>query len=390
MSVPHPQKISIFGATGSIGKSTLDLVFATPSAFDVIAVTAEKNADELAEIALKTNAKYAVIADETHHSTLKNLLHGTKTIVLSGKQGLLEAAKIHVDIVVSAIVGLAGLEVTYAAIPYCKKLALANKESIVAAGEQILFLANQHDTKILPVDSEHSAIFQVFEETNRARLHKLILTASGGPFRQLPAAEFAHISVENALKHPNWKMGAKITIDCATLANKGLELIEAALLFNVAADQIDVVVHPESIIHSLVAYQDGSTLAQLGMPDMRTAISYALSWPTRCATSVQPLNLAEIKNLSFEAPDLERFPALRLAREALTSGQTQRIIFNTANEVAVDHFLKGSISFMGIPRVIERLLEKVSSQSISTIADVVDFDQQLRLKAKEMITKSTY
>ncbi len=384
------QKISIFGATGSIGTSTLALIFANPSAYEVIAITAEKNVKELAKIALKTKAKYAVIADKSLHQTLQNLLQGAKTIALSGRDGLLEAAKIHVDIVVSAVVGLAGLEVTYAAIPYCKKLALANKESIVAAGEQILSLAHQHGTKILPVDSEHSAIFQVFEETNRAHLHKLILTASGGPFRQLPAAEFAHISVEKALKHPNWKMGAKITIDCATLANKGLELIEAALLFNVPADQIDVVVHPESIIHSLVAYQDGSTLAQLGMPDMRTAISYALSWPNRCATSVQPLNLADIRNLSFEAPDLERFPALRLARESLIRGQTQRIIFNTANEIAVDHFLNGTISFMGISKIIEQLLEKTSSKPLSTIEDIVDFDQQLRLKTKEMITQITF
>lgn len=388
--MPLTQKISIFGATGSVGTSTLALIYDNPSAYEVIAITAEKNVEELAKIALKTKAKYAVIADVTCHQTLENLLQGTKTIVLSGRNGLVEAAKIHVDTLVSAVVGVAGLEVTYAAIPYCKKLALANKESIVAAGEQILFLASQHGTKILPVDSEHSAIFQVFEETNRARLHKLILTASGGPFRQLPAAEFAHISVEKALKHPNWKMGAKITIDCATLANKGLELIEAALLFNVTADQIDVVVHPESIIHSLVAYQDGSTLAQLGMPDMRTAISYALSWPARCATSVQPLNLAEIKNLSFEAPDLERFPALRLAREALISGQTQRIIFNTANEVAVEYFLKGAISFMGISKIIECLLEKTLTQPLSTIADIVDFDQQLRLKTKEMIAQTTF
>lgn len=383
-----PQKISIFGATGSIGQSTVDLVLATPLAFEVVAVTADKNAKKLAEIAIKTKAQYAVIADKSQQTLLETFLHGTTIQVLSGKQGLLEVAKIPVETVVSAIVGLAGLEVTYAAIPFCKKLALANKESIVAAGEQILSLAHHHGTKIVPVDSEHSAIFQVFEESNRAQLHKLILTASGGPFRQLPAEEFAHITVERALKHPNWEMGAKITIDCATLANKGLELIEAALLFNVSAAQIDIVVHPQSIIHSLVAYRDGSTLAQMGAPDMRTAISYALNWPHRGTTTVKPLDLIEISTLSFEAPDLDRFPALGLAREALIQGQASRIIFNTANEVGVDFFLKRLISFNEIPKIIESLLKKSLLPTLSTINDVIDFDQQLRHQAQEMIAQS--
>lgn len=384
------QKISIFGATGSVGQSTIDLILENPLAFEVTAITAGKNVGKLAEIAIKTQAKYAVIADATQLTLLEELLQNTGIQALSGKEGLLEVAKLSVDTVVSAIVGLAGLEVTYASIPFCKKLALANKESIVAAGEQILFLAHQHDTKIIPVDSEHSAIFQVFEEPNRSHLHKLILTASGGPFRQLPAHEFSQITVEKALRHPNWEMGAKITIDCATLANKGLELIEAALLFNVAADQIDIVVHPQSIIHSLVSYQDGSTLAQLGVPDMRTAISYALYWPKRAATTVKTLDLVEIGNLSFEAPDLNRFPALKLARQALIEGQTSRVVFNTANEVAVASFLKQEISFNGIPKLIETLLEKTVMPCLSTIKDVIDFDQQLRLEAKKMITQTPF
>lgn len=385
-----PQKISVFGATGSIGESTIDLLLSTPALFEVIALTAKKNARKLAELAIKTKAKYAVIEDTDQYPVLQKILEGTNINVLIGKKGLLEAAKIPVDIVVSAIVGLAGLETTYSAIPYCKKLALANKESIVAAGEQILSLATRHNTKILPVDSEHSAIFQVFEELNRPHLDKLILTASGGPFRQLAQEEFNHITVDKALKHPNWDMGAKITIDCATLANKGLELIEAALLFNVPEKQIDVVVHPESIIHSLVAYQDGSTLAQLGNPDMRTAISYALSWPVRSITTVKPLNLIEIGKLTFEAPDLKRFPALRLARQALLHGQGQRIIFNTVNEVAVDHFLMRKISFIQIPEIIERVLENTSPPPLENVGDVIDFDQKLRDYTQQIIKRTEF
>ncbi|WP_032112245.1 1-deoxy-D-xylulose-5-phosphate reductoisomerase [Candidatus Paracaedibacter symbiosus] len=380
-----PQKISIFGATGSIGQSTLDLVGATPDAFKVIALTAQKNVTKLADAAIQTGAQYAVIADSSQYETLNNLLVGTKTTVLCGKEGLLEVAQIEVDTVISAVVGLAGLEMTYAAIPYCRKLALANKESIVAAGEQILALATEHSTKIVPVDSEHSAIFQVFEEQNRAQLNKLILTASGGPFRCLASAEFANITVEKALKHPNWDMGAKITIDCATLANKGLELIEAALLFNVPEHQIDVIVHPESIIHSLVAYQDGSTLAQLGMPDMRTAISYALGWPYRHKTLVKPLNLIEMGKLTFEAPDLTRFPALRLARQALKNCQGQRIIFNTANEIAVENFLNHRLSFIEIPKIIEMMLEKTTPPKLNCVADVIDFDRYLRHHTQQII-----
>lgn len=386
--MPFSQKISIFGATGSIGKSTLDLILATPEAFEVVALTAQKNAKKLAEFAVKTNAKYAVIEDTTQFALLQKLLEGTNIAALTGKEGFLEVAKIPTNIVVSAIVGLAGLEATYAAIPYCKKLALANKESIVAAGEQILALAAKHHTKILPVDSEHSAIFQVFEESNRSHLDKLILTASGGPFRNLDQKDFEHITVDNALKHPNWDMGAKITIDCATLANKGLELIEAALLFDVPETKIDIVVHPESIIHSLVAYKDGSTLAQLGFPDMRTAISYALAWPSRSFTSVKPLNLVEVGKLTFEAPDLKRFPALKLARQALIHGQGQRIIFNTANEVAVDYFLTGKLSFTQIPKVIELMLEKTASSSLNNVNDIIDFDQELRHRTQEIIRQT--
>lgn len=385
-----PQKISVFGATGSVGQSTLDILTATPTAFEVIALTAKKNAKKLAELAIKVKAKFAVIEENAQYPTLQKLLAGTNITALTGKEGLLETAQISVDIVVSAIVGLAGLETTYAAIPHCQKLALANKESIVAAGEQILALAAQHHTKIIPVDSEHSAIFQVFEESNRPYLHKLILTASGGPFRQLPHQEFAHITVEKALKHPNWDMGAKITIDCATLANKGLELIEAALLFNVPENQIDIVVHPESIIHSLVAYQDGSTLAQLGTPDMRTAISYALAWPNRCPTTVKPLDLIEVSKLTFETPDLTRFPALALARQALIHGQGQRIIFNTVNEVAVEHFLARKISFTRIPEMIKQMLESTSPPSFNNIGDIIDFDRKLRHDTQQIIHQTEF
>lgn len=380
------KKISIFGATGSIGKSTLDLVLANKEDFNVIALSAHKNAEKLADISLKTKAKYAIIDDKTQLPLLKQRLHNTETIVLSGDEGLLEAAQIQTDIIVSAIIGIAGLKVTYACIPYCKKLALANKESIVAAGEQILSHAQTHGTKIIPIDSEHSAIFQVFEESQRLNLHKLILTASGGPFRTLLKEDFPKITVEKALKHPNWNMGAKITIDCATLANKGLELIEAALLFDVESSMIDVVVHPESIIHSLVSYKDGSTLAQLGDHDMRTAISYALGWPNRLKNTVKPLDLIEIGKLTFESPNLDKFPALKLARFALETGQAHRIIFNTANELAVEYFTQRKIPFTAIPQVIETLLENIIPQSINTVEDVSNFDQIIRIKSCDLIS----
>lgn len=379
------KKISIFGVTGSIGQSTVDLILAQPDDYEVIAVSADKNYEKLAQLAHQLKAQYAVLRDTSYVPALENLLEGSNITVLSGKEGLKKAAQIPVDTVVSAIVGLAGLEVTYTAIPYCKKLALANKESIVAAGENILSLAANHGTALLPVDSEHSAIFQVFEPSHRSTLHQIILTASGGPFRQLPLTDFPQITVEKALKHPNWDMGAKITIDCATLANKGLELIEAAILFQVPSSQIDVVIHPQSIIHSLVSYQDGSTLAQLGTPDMRTAISYALEWPQRKKTSVRPLNLVEIGHLTFEAPDEIRFPALKLARQALEAGQASRLIFNTANEVAVDAFIKKQISFQAISQVIEKTLEIPSPALLETVDHILNFDQQLRTKTLEII-----
>lgn len=372
------KKISIFGATGSIGQSTFDLILANPSDFDVIALSAHKNAEKLAEMCLKTQAKYAVITDETQLPTLKKKLENSGIIALAGNKELLEIAIIPTDIVVSAIIGIAGLKATFACLPYCKVLALANKESIVAAGEQILEEAAKFKTRIIPVDSEHSAIFQVFEESQRSKLDKIILTASGGPFRTLPLEEFSKITVQQALKHPNWDMGAKITIDCATLANKGLELIEAAILFNVRSSMIDVVVHPESIIHSLVTYQDGSTLAQLGSPDMRTAISYALGWPNRIKTTVKPLNLVEIGKLTFETPNTDKFPALKFARQSLESGQAHRIIFNTANEIAVEKFIQHQIPFIAIPQVIETMLEKIVPPSLNSIEDISNFDELIR------------
>lgn len=354
-----PVRVSVLGATGSVGVSTLDVIASkTPGApeFKVVALTANKNVEALAKSAIETRAEMAVIADPSLYGQLRNLLSGTGIEAAAGADALCAAAARPADIVVAAIVGIAGLPATLAAVQQGAKVALANKESMVCAGPLLRAEAARTGARFLPIDSEHNAIFQVLDR--QERVEKLILTASGGPFRNASLSEMAAATPEQAIAHPNWDMGAKISVDCATMMNKGLELIEAAYLFDVPEDRIDVLVHPQSIIHSLVSYDDGSVLAQLGLPDMRTPISYALSWPARMPLpGLERLDLAKIGRLEFMPPDPQRFPALRIARQAVSAGGGAPIVLNGANEVAVAAFLQRRIGFLTIAQVAGEVLE---------------------------------
>jgi 1-deoxy-D-xylulose-5-phosphate reductoisomerase len=352
-------RVSILGATGSVGLSTLDVVTSNaPGApeFDVVAVTANTSVDELARAAIRVRAEVAVIVDASLYRELKSLLAGTGIEVAAGAEALVEAAVRPADRLVAAIVGIAGLPSTLAAVRQGTTVALANKESLVCAGALLQEEARRSGAKLLPIDSEHNAIFQVLDRAER--VEKLILTASGGPFRSTPLGEMAAVTPEQACAHPNWAMGAKISVDCATMMNKGLELIEAAYLFGIPEARIEVLVHPQSIVHSLVAYDDGSVLAQLGLPDMRTPISYALSWPNRMPLpGLERLDLAKIGRLDFLPPDLQRFPALKVARAAISAGGGAPIMLNGANEVAVAAFLQRRIGFLTIAQVASDVLE---------------------------------
>ncbi len=363
--------LSILGATGSIGESALRIVRNHPGRFQIHALTGHKNATLLARLAHEFKPQVIAIADLSAYSLLKELTADLNIPVLAGEKGVIEAVQSPVDVVLSAISGIAALQPTYAAMDYCKVLALANKESIVAAGPLMLEKAQQAQVTIIPVDSEHNAIFQVWEESQRISIEKIILTASGGPFRTLAYDQFSKITPAQALKHPNWSMGAKVTIDSATLMNKALELMEAHHLFQMPEDQIDVVVHPQSIVHSLVAYADGSVLAQLGTPDMVTPISYALGWPNRLETDVKRLQLHEIATLTFEPVDLQKFPSLHLARQCLKSAPSLSIIFNSANEYAVEAFLRRKISFLEIYQLINQEMDHHKPLPISSIEDVI-------------------
>jgi 1-deoxy-D-xylulose-5-phosphate reductoisomerase len=371
------RSLSILGATGSIGESTLRVLRQHTNRFHLHVATGHQNAFRLAQIAHEFKPKVIAIADSNQYQTLKELTRDLNVTILSGNDGVEEAARHHVDIVLSAITGVAALKPTFIALRHCRVLALANKESIVAAGPLILEEAKLQNTKIIPVDSEHNAIFQVFENDQRAAVDKIILTASGGPFRTLSLEHFASITPEQALKHPNWSMGAKITIDSATLINKALELIEAHHLFQMPENKIDIVIHPQSIIHSLVSYADGSTLAQLGMPDMCTAIAYALGWPTRLRTDVTRLNLEDIAQLTFERVNYQKFPTLNLARECLKAGQSSQVVFNSANEFAVTAFLNKQISFLDIFRLIEESLQNHQPKFLSTIDEVLNLHHEV-------------
>ncbi|NBU84649.1 MAG: 1-deoxy-D-xylulose-5-phosphate reductoisomerase [Sphingomonadaceae bacterium] len=372
------KSVSILGATGSIGKSTLDLVQRQPDAFKVEALTAQSNVAELAAAAIAVGAQQAVIGDERLYAELKDALSGTCIGVAAGRDALIAAAASGADWTMAAIVGCAGLEPVMAAIEQGGTVALANKEALVSAGDVLMLAVAEKGTALLPVDSEHNAIFQCFEDRNAAYVRRVILTASGGPFRTMAATDLVNVTPAQAVRHPNWSMGAKISVDSATLMNKGLELIEAYHLFPVNADQLDVIVHPQSVIHSMVEYQDGSVLAQLGSPDMRTPIAHCLAFPDRMHAPVARLNFAQIGQLGFEDPDMDRFPCLRLAKNALAAGGARPAILNAANEIAVAGFLGGQIGFMSIPAVVESVLEQYDAPAPSTIRDVLDIDEEAR------------
>jgi len=381
------RKIAILGATGSIGSSTLDLVERSPERFDVVAVTAATNAEALADIARRTGAKLAVIADESKLDVLRDGLAGTSCVAAAGEDALRQAASGDADLVIAAIVGCAGLTPVMAAIEAGKTVALANKEALVTAGDLMIATAARNGATILPVDSEHNAIFQCLAGNRREDVSRIILTASGGPFRTASPEALANVTPAQAVAHPNWSMGAKISVDSATLMNKGLELIEAHYLFGLPSERIDIVIHPQSTVHSLVEFVDGSVLAQLGAPDMRIPIAYALAWPERLETPAERLDLATLGRLDFEAPDLERFPALRIAREALEAGGPASVVLNAANEVAVDGFLNGRIRFPDITRAVEQALAESSLAAPQSIADVLEIDRTTRARVEASMTE---
>jgi len=385
-------RVSVLGASGSIGASALDVIAnggeGSPD-FSVVALTAHRNVAALAAAAKRVRAEVAVVADEACYGELKSALAGSGVQAAAGDAAIAEAGARKADVVVAGIVGIAGLPATLAAVRQGASVALANKESMVCAGALLRAEARQSGARLLPIDSEHNAIFQVLDRPER--VEKLILTASGGPFRSASLKEMAAATPEQACAHPNWDMGAKISVDSATMMNKGLELIEAAYLFDVPEARIDVLIHPQSIIHSLVAYDDGSVLAQLGLPDMRTPISYALSWPRRMPLpGLERLDLAKIGRLDFLPPDLDRFPALRLAREAVSAGGGAPIVLNGANEVAVAAFLQRHVGFLTISEVAGQVLEEflrnpTARAEPSAFDDVFAIDRWARARTREML-----
>lgn len=384
-------RISILGATGSVGKATRDVVAGQGTdgpVFQVAALTAHSNADQLAAAAIEQNAEFAAIARPELYADLKSALAGTGITAAAGDSGIAEAAAHGADMVVVAIVGIAGLQPTLAALETGASVALANKESMVCGGTLLTNVAKKSGARLLPIDSEHNAIFQVLDR--RERVEKVTLTASGGPFRCSSLDEMEKATRATALRHPNWSMGAKISIDSATMMNKGLELIEAAYLFDLEPDQIDIVVHPQSIVHSLVNYDDGSVLAQMGQPDMRIPISYALSWPRRMKLpAVERLDLAKIGRLDFEPPDFVRFPALNLARHAIERKGAAPIILNAANEIAVEAFLQDQIGFLSISAAVEEMLEQDTGyqgeQPPVRLEDILGIDEEIRRRTKEKL-----
>jgi 1-deoxy-D-xylulose-5-phosphate reductoisomerase len=382
------KNIAILGSTGSIGTQTLEVIRGNPDLFKAFLLTAQSSADLLIAQSLQFNPAYAVICDQSKYQYVKDSLANTSVKVLAGMQAIVElVTHPDIDTVVTAMVGFAGLEPTIAAIKAGKDIALANKETLVVAGELITELAKKHDVKILPVDSEHSAIFQCLAGEEGNTVEKIILTASGGPFRGKSTGFLANVTREDALKHPNWVMGAKITIDSASLMNKGLEVIEAKWLFGVEADQIEVIVHPQSIIHSMVQFHDGSIKAQMGLPDMKLPIQYALSYPSRLKNNFRRFDFTKYPQLTFEKPDFETFRNLALAYAALKKGGNMPCIINAANEVAVAGFLEQKISFLGMSEVIEQCMQQISFAGRPVLEDYLNTDEETRIFAKNLIQK---
>jgi len=379
------KKVSILGSTGSVGTNTVDLIERGGDQFDVVALTAQSNADLLLKQARALRPDYVVIGDEGHYEALKSGLSETGIEVAAGRQAIIDAAKTSADWVMSAIVGAAGLEPTLSAVEQGAIVALANKETLVCAGAFFNERVAQNGATLLPVDSEHNAIYQVFDFERPDRVSKVILTASGGPFRTRDKASLTDVTPAQAVAHPNWSMGAKISVDSATMMNKGLELIEAFHLFPIEVAQLDVLVHPQSVVHSMVEYIDGSTLAQLGSPDMRTPIGYALGWPDRLQTPSPKLDLADIGTLEFFRPDDERFECLKLARQALAQGGGAPAILNAANEVAVEAFLKERIKFLDIVTIVDETLQHVEDHAVNSLAAINALDHSARSYAAHVV-----
>lgn len=380
------KNLTLLGSTGSIGVNTLEIVKSFPDRYSVKALTGGRNLELLAAQVREFRPEVVAVAQAPDVERLKSLLGGVRVEIHHGQDGLsLCASQPDVDMVVSAIVGAAGLVPTMAAINAGKDIALANKETLVTAGPVVMARARENNVRIFPVDSEHSAIFQSLEGHRSDTVKRLILTASGGPFRERSLATLAEVTPADALAHPNWDMGRKISIDSATMMNKGLEVIEARWLFNFPAEQISVHIHPQSIVHSMVEYVDGSVIAQLGIPDMRTPIAYALSYPERLPLDLSPLDLCRLGQLTFESPDLERFPCLKLAYTALASGGVAPAVLNAANELAVDAFLAERIGFLDIARIIEQTLDECGDGSLNTLEDSILADSRARICARELI-----
>ncbi len=382
------KRVTVLGSTGSVGRSTVDLLAREPDRFAVEALTAHRDVKALAAQAVALKAKRAVVADPAAYDDLKAALAGTGIDAAAGPAAVVEAAQMPADWVMSSIVGAAGLAPTLAAIRQGKTIGLANKETLVSAGALMTQEVAKAGATLIPVDSEHSAIFQVFEPARADKVARLILTASGGPFRTWSLDQMRDVTPEQAVAHPNWSMGAKISVDSATMMNKGLETIEAMFLFPVRAERIDVIVHPQSVVHSMVEYIDGSILAQLGTPDMRTPIAVALAWPDRMAAPVPRLDFKKSANLTFEDPDFERFPALRIARDALREGGAAPTLLNAANEVAVAAFLARRIGFLDIVACVEAVLAEDRPAAPGDLDAVAELDRTARRKAENWIKKA--
>ena len=384
------KKITIFGSTGSIGDSTLDLVKNHPEKYEIVGLTINNNYKKLINQVKNFQPKIVSINDTRSFEKFKEINSNQSLKVVNGKDCYDEILDYETDIVVAAITGSAGLIPVVKAAKKGISIALANKESLVCSGSLITSIANKNGSIILPVDSEHNAIFQVLDSNNHSNVSKLILTASGGPFLNIKTKDLINITPEQAIKHPNWSMGKKISVDSATMMNKGLELIEAHYLFEMPHQKIDVIIHPESIIHSCVEYTDGSILSQMGTPDMRIPISFVLAYPDRISNSVKKLELGKIKKLTFLEPDLEKFPCLELAYESLKIKKSAPTILNAANEVAVDAFLSNKINYLSIPKLVEKTLNKASFSNINSIKDVVEIDNDSRQFTKSMVVSGKY